>query len=187
MEAFERAILERSNEINDFYLRCKEALLSKGILQWGEWGDNYPNRWYIRQAIEMHELFILEIDWKLCGAVILNEDQMKEWGSIGWDNTIQRVLVIHAFAIEPEFQGKGFGKKLLLYCEQYAAARGYNGIRLDSFEKNDISNHLYKTNGYRFVGSVMFDEKPEGNKNYFCYEKKLLQLDVSIQGHKTTR
>jgi RimJ/RimL family protein N-acetyltransferase len=58
-------------------------------------------------------------------------------------------------------------------CENHAHTHGYESIRLDSFAKNPASNRLYTKAGYSLAGSVFFDSKPEGNREYFCYEKIL--------------
>jgi ribosomal protein S18 acetylase RimI-like enzyme len=118
-------------------------------------------------------MFILKNESKIIGAVILDEKQSKEWENIDWINSDGKSLVIHAFVIDPIHQNKGFGKSLLLFCEQYAKENKYLSIRLDSFKKNNISNRLYQSNGYKNLGTVVFNTKPENNKEYYCYEKIL--------------
>jgi ribosomal protein S18 acetylase RimI-like enzyme len=113
------------------------------------------------------------IEDELVGAVILNEEQSNEWKQIKWTEINGSALVIHAMVINPKHQNKGFGKKLLVYCEEYAKENRYACLRLDSFTKNPISNKLYQKFGYKKVGVVEFNMKPEGNMEYYCYEKIL--------------
>ncbi len=173
MENFTAAGLSQEIGIYDLYDACKKDLLDKKIYQWGPWGNNYPGREYLRGAIEKNELYVLSIDNEIAGAVILNEKQSPEWNRIRWSEPDGRALVIHALVIAPEHQNKGYGGKLLFYCEKYAAENRYAGVRLDSFTKNAASNMLYRRSGYRSVGVVTFDMKPEGNREYYCFEKLL--------------
>jgi GNAT superfamily N-acetyltransferase len=170
---YEKASLEDLSEVIALYNNCKSYLLKNGIYQWGEWGDYYPNSEYLRNSILDKEMFVLKNGSKIIGAVILDEKQSKEWENIDWINSDGKTLVIHALVIDPIHQNKGFGKVLLLFCEQYAKDNKYLSIRLDSFKKNDISNRLYQSNGYKNLGTVIFDMKPENNKEYYCYEKIL--------------
>jgi GNAT superfamily N-acetyltransferase len=170
---YEKASLEDLSEVIALYNNCKSYLLKNGIYQWGEWGDYYPNSEYLRNSILDKEMFVLKNGSKIIGAVILDEKQSKEWENIDWINSDGKTLVIHALVIDPIHQNKGFGKVLLLFCEQYAKDNKYFSIRLDSFKKNDISNRLYQSNGYKNLGTVIFDMKPENNKEYYCYEKIL--------------
>lgn len=97
--------------------------------------------------------------------------QWGEWNNIKWHYNNGKVLIIHALVIDPKQQNKGFGKKLLFYCQDFARKNKYQNIRLDSFAKNQAANMFYQKYGYKKRGVVIFDMKPEGNKEYFCYEK----------------
>jgi ribosomal protein S18 acetylase RimI-like enzyme len=173
MESFEIAKAKQLDKIYKLYSACKEDLLKKNIYQWGEWGNNYPSKDYIKNTINDNDLYILKVNNEIVGAVVLNEKQSKEWNIINWNKINGKVLIIHALVINPKHQEKGYGKKLLLYCEQYAKDNKYSSIRLDSFKKNEISNRLYHKNGYNNLGIVIFDMKPDDNKEYYCYEKLL--------------
>jgi ribosomal protein S18 acetylase RimI-like enzyme len=170
---FCKADINDLNKVHNLYDNCKRDLLKNKIYQWGEWNDNYPDREFLNDAIIQEELFILKYNGEIIGAVVLNENQSREWKIINWSKKDGRALVIHALIIDPKQQNKGFGKKLLSFCEQYAKNNKYSSIRLDSFRKNNISNRLYQGSGYTNVGTVVFDMKPENNKEYFCYEKIL--------------
>lgn len=173
IEKFEKGNARDLDRIYSLYERCKNDLLSKNILQWGSWYDSYPNLKYLQQAIVRKELFVLALDNDILGAAVLNEKQADKWETISWDKAKSKALVIHAFVIDPKNQHKGFGKKLLVYCEQYARDNKYESIRLDSFKKNDMANRFYQKFGYANIGTVIFNQKPEGNREYYCYEKLL--------------
>jgi ribosomal protein S18 acetylase RimI-like enzyme len=161
------------DKIYSLYNNCKRELLRNNIYQWGKWNSNYPNKKFLNNAITQEELFALKYNGEIIGAVILNENQSKEWENINWSKINGKILAIHALVIDPNQQNKGFGKKMLSLCEGYAKNNGYSCIRLDSFKRNNISNRLYQSFGYRNVGTVVFNMKPKNNKEYYCYEKIL--------------
>jgi ribosomal protein S18 acetylase RimI-like enzyme len=170
---FSKADINNLDKIYNLYNSCKRDLLKNSIYQGGKWNKSYPNREFLNNAIIQEELFILKYSGEIIGAAVLNENQSKEWESINWSKINGKTLVIHALVIDPKQQNRGFGKKLLSLCEQYAKDNGYSSIRLDSFKKNNISNRLYQSFGYKSVGTVVFNMKPENNKEYYCYEKIL--------------
>ena len=173
MVAFTVAAAVQLQAICTMYDTCKNDLLQKGIYQWGAWGDNYPSREFAVSAINRREMFILCQGGEVVGAVVLNEEQSLEWNSINWQYLAGNVLIIHALVIDPAYQNRGLGRQLLLHCEQYARQNRYHCLRLDSFAGNEKANRLYQQAGYCNSGTVLFDCKPEGNREYHCYEKLL--------------
>ena len=165
--------LDQLDKICNLYNACKESLLQNDVYQWGDWHNAYPDRSYLENCIKDDNLFLFIIHQEIIGAVVLNEKQSPEWNAINWSKINGKVLVIHAMVVHPKHQNKGYGKQLLSLCEEYALRNGYRAIRLDSFKKNTISNKLYQSFGYNKLGTVIFDVKPENNREYFCYEKAL--------------
>ena len=175
MERFEVADINCLDSIIMIYSDSKVSLRNEGILQWGDWSDHYPNTSYIIEAILNGELFIFRDDIKILGAVVLNEQQSEEWRTITWINTKEKCLIIHALVVDPVMQGKGYGLKLMRYAEEFALTKNFFSIRLDSFPGNEKSNDLFLKLGYQIVGTVIFNSKPEGNREYYCYEKIITQ------------
>jgi ribosomal protein S18 acetylase RimI-like enzyme len=71
-------------------------------------------------------------------------------------------------------QGRGHGRTLLNYCEEFAKKRSYTSIRLDAFAENSTELQFYERHGYIFRGEVRFAFKPVGHQRYCCYEKSLM-------------
>jgi GNAT superfamily N-acetyltransferase len=174
MEQFSTASINKLDEIKSIYDKTKEHLIEHGIFQWGDWGGGYPGETFIAKSILRNELFVYSGGECIIGVVALNAEQPAEWSSAAWSDVSGCALVIHALAIDPQYQRKGFGSRILSAWEGYAHTNGYEAVRLDSFAKNPASNRLYEKNGYSPVGSVFFDSKPEGNREYVCYEKILV-------------
>ena len=173
MIAFRLARQQEIESVVSLYNKTKNDLLKKNLLQWGNWGEGYPDREFVKKSVSKKELFVLTLNEKIIGTVGLNQIQSVEWKNIPWNGRIKNSLIIHAMIIDPTQQGNGYGSKLLESCENYAKNQGLKYIRLDAFTKNKISNKLYITRDYKNLGIVIFKFKPENNQEYYCYEKKL--------------
>ena len=165
-----QAHLDHLDEVTELIQRVTEALTAQGIVQWDE---RYPNRAFILEAITDGNLYVFVVDGVIVGSVVLDEWQAPEWDAIPWQPTTLPVLVIHALAIAPRFQGRGYGAALLRACEQLVAEHGYGCLRLDVFEGNPAARHLYERHGYRYCGQIQYHSKPVGHQAYACYEKML--------------
>lgn len=167
-----KAVTADLNRIEKLYKDCILSLNEKGIYQWD---DRYPNTGTFMSGIESKCQYIFEDDNALIGSVILNENQSAEWNLIPWNYTKGRILVIHALAITPTAQCKGYGQKVLELCEAQGINTCYTAMRLDAFSENQAALRLYEKNGYQKVGEVTFGFKPEGHQVYYCYEKMLIR------------
>ena len=156
--------------VEALYQRTILDLNSRGLFQWNE---VYPNRDTYERAIANQTMYIYQENDQLLGAVILDENQAKEWETVDWQLTRGRILVIHALVVDPAMQGKGLGRSLLELCEQHALEHGYSRIRLDAFRENSPVLKFYERAGYTRAGEVFFPFKPEGCEWYVCYEKEL--------------
>lgn len=57
--------------------------------------------------------------------------------------------------IEREMRGKGLGKIILNYLTQIAKENGFHKIVLSTFDYNVRGHRLYKSQGFREVGTYM--------------------------------
>jgi RimJ/RimL family protein N-acetyltransferase len=156
--------------IAQLYRDCTADLNRRGIFQWNE---RYPNEGTAADGIANNCLYRFEDDGVLVGTVILNELESPEWESMPWHLTEGKFLIVHALALSPAFQGKGYGQQALALCEEFGIRNGYASIRLDVFPENPVAVRLYERNGFQKVGEITLDFKPEWHKQYWCYEKGL--------------
>ncbi len=69
-----------------------------------------------------------------------------------WDNTPFCTLLY----VAPEFQGKGYGRRLMTYWEGDMKAKGY-GMLLTSTQVDEAAQHFYRKLGYRDCGGLVID------------------------------
>ena len=62
----------------------------------------------------------------------------------------------HQFAVHPQHQGVGIGRRLVAECEAWARERGYRHIGLDTAEPAHELRALYTRLGYAEVGRVQW-------------------------------
>lgn len=148
---------------------CREALEAQGLFQWDA---RYPGRAFFRDAIAQGHLFALFEQARIVGVVVMDVRQPPEWAPVTWV-AATGFLVIHAFAIAPHAQGRGYAKELLAFCERYAAEHHHTSIHLDVFPENTLALQFYERHGYSLRGEVRFASKPAGHQQYRCYEKLL--------------
>ena len=72
--------------------------------------------------------------------------------------------------IDPNYQGKGYAKKLMDFAEKFANENNYSSIRLDAYSQNKRVVEFYKKRNYIIRGSVNF---PEREYPFHCMEKEL--------------
>jgi len=157
-------------KIIKLYDDCKQVLKRQGIFQWDEL---YPNQEIYLEAISNNAQYLFLDDELFVGVVILSESQSEEWQTVAWKYCNQKTLAIHALAISPATQGKGYGQQVLELCEAYAVDKGYQVMRLDACSENPVALGLYEKNGYQQAGVVSYIIKPVGHQLYYCYEKLL--------------
>ncbi|WP_246309895.1 GNAT family N-acetyltransferase [Paenibacillus alginolyticus] len=81
-----------------------------------------------------------------------------------------KLACIHRLAIHPEYQGRGLGKVLLKFAEQYALDQLCTSVRLDVFSTNNTAVRMYQRAGYVLIGTIRF---PFRHEPYYCFEKIL--------------
>ncbi|MFJ5715296.1 GNAT family N-acetyltransferase [Neobacillus sp. NPDC093127] len=159
--------LNELKEVNQFYAEITANLRIKGVNQWDRF---YPNRFVIKADIKKGNLFGIQADKQVVGAVALDTNESKKYRDLLWEDVNGSPLIIHRLAVHPQYQGKGFGKKLLQFAEDYALTNGHTSIRLDVFSDNPGALTMYERAGFQERGIIRF---PFRKVPYICFEKIL--------------
>ncbi len=69
----------------------------------------------------------------------------------------ETVAVFGKFAVEPDLQNSGIGKKMMDFIEDYARKNGKKEIALDTSEDAPHLLDYYKKNGYKFAQYWQWD------------------------------
>ncbi len=103
---------------------------------------------------ENKQAYVLITDGKPAGILRYN---------LFWDNT----PFCNLLYIEDNYQGKGYGTKLMAYWEEEMKSAGYSLV-LVSTQADESAQHFYRASGYSDCGSLIL---PGENSELFLYKK----------------
>jgi GNAT superfamily N-acetyltransferase len=152
-------------EILDLVAACTEKMQDQGNYQWY---DEYPTPDILLKDIEEGTLFtVLEKD-KIIGVLALTYGEEPQYNDIKWNDEEGKALEIHRMGVHPKWQGKGVGKKLFEFAEEYGNENGYSSLRMDTYCENERMIKLAEIRGYQRTGEIFF---PPLTSPFYCYEK----------------
>lgn len=144
------ADIERSFEI---ITSAAADLKSRHIYQWD---DIYPTPDDIRKDIEKKQAFGYFIEDDLAGYVALNQETPAEYSDVSFKYDARQALTVHRLTVDPLYQNRGIGRKLMIFSEEFARENGYTSIRLDAFSQNQKAIRFYHHLKYTEAGKVYF-------------------------------
>ena len=159
--------LARIEELESLYGLIQEATRHMDNQDIPQWDDIYPSKAILNADIENQQMYLIEVEGRVAGLMVINEDQSPEYASVAWKHS-GRALVVHRLTIHPDYQRHRLASYLMDFAEEMAADKKYACIRLDAFTRNPAAFTLYENRGYRRAGIVLF-RKGE----FFCLEKKI--------------
>jgi ribosomal protein S18 acetylase RimI-like enzyme len=146
--------------------RCASDMISKEIFQWN---STYPSLEILESDIKKGQMWELSSEKQVKGIIVLTPEMDEEYKSVKWLTKNEKNLYIHRLAVDPDFQGRGYARKLMDFAEKYAADNKFNSIRLDTFSQNKRNQKFYEKRNYTKLGTVFFPN--QSDFPFFCYEK----------------
>lgn len=163
-----KAKLSEIEQIIAITKACARQMASEGIFQWNE---HYPSLQAFQKDVAREELYVLSIEASIIGSIVISSEKDSEYNDIDWLTQDSHHYYIHRVAIHPNFQKKGFAKKLMDFAEAYAKKQNAVSIRLDTFSQNKRNHKFYEARGYTRLGNIYFPKQSE--HPFYCYEKVL--------------
>lgn len=155
---------------------CAADLCARGIFQWNE---AYPSAAVLRSDLERGELWVLELDKRPVGMVVLTGQMDAEYKAVRWLGPESAHRYVHRLAVHPDFQGRGIARQLMDFAEERAREEGADSVRLDTFSKNLRNQRFYENRGYTRLEAVWFPM--QSPHPFYCYE-----LPLSLTGGSST-
>ena len=103
---------------------------------------------------------------------MLSDCKDDSYKDVKWLTKDFKNLYVHRLAVDPDYQKKGHGRRLMDFAESFAVENNFTSIRLDTFSLNHRNNKFYKSRGYTQLGDVFFPI--QSDLPFHCYEKVLL-------------
>jgi len=144
---------------------CARQMIAEGIFQWNE---HYPSISAFERDLVNQELYVLEVDKAVIGAIVISTRMDDFYRAIEWLTPSTKNGYLHRLCVHPAFQGKGYARKLLDFAEDKLRNQCCLSVRLDTFSKNVRNQKLYEARGYQRLGDVYFEQKSE--HSFHCYE-----------------
>ena len=161
-----KAIKDDLNRIIEITKACAVSMISNNIFQWNE---HYPNIETFENDVLNESLFVLEINNKLIGCLVISNDMDEFYKKVKWLTPNYNNIYLHRLAIDPCYQKKGFAKQLMTFSFEYAKANNIKSIRLDTFSGNPFNNIFYSNLGFEKLGKIYF--RKQSDKPFYCFEK----------------
>lgn len=130
------------------------------------WNQEYPGMSEITHDTETGNLFVLEKDGRVIGAIsVVPENELDDllcWNHKEDANEIARVV------IHPDDQGKGYSGIMLENTLEELTSRGCRAVHLSVADENIPAQKTYQR-----LGFVMSGESDMYGHHFFLYEKAL--------------
>lgn len=163
---FRLAKSDDKSQLDKIYEDGSKKLKSEGINQWQ--GVDKPNTYNLENLINDKVIYVLEDDNKIVStALIFNYDEDYENNLDGIWNLDGSYISIHRVGTISNKRNKGYGRKILEFCEEYARENNFKSIRIDTHEDNKSMQRLLKSLGYNNCGIVYLD----GRKKRLAFDK----------------
>jgi len=95
---------------------CAQFMQSQDIYQWNE---HYPSQEAFESDIKRNELWVLIEESILVGSIVISTFMDEEYQPIDWLTQSKNNYYIHRLAVHPDYQKKGFAKKMMNFAEDF--------------------------------------------------------------------
>lgn len=112
--------------------------------------EGHPANDYLSSAIAGNELWIMEGEMGVVGAMIVNGAANEGYNGIPWavDAAPGEYVIVHAFGVSTRMQGKGLGSAMMHAVIDKARKEGKKAIRLDLIDLNLPTGRMYTKLGF---------------------------------------
>ena len=137
-----------------------------------KWNESYPNLEYIETCIEKQELYTYTTEHDIIVCIVLNNLFGPESEHINWksDATPDETTIIHTFAVDSRFAGKGIGKEIFNQIKRNTLKNCQKSIRLDVIDGNVGAEKFFKKLGFEYVDTVEIFHDAVGLEKFHFYE-----------------
>ena len=116
----------------------------------------YPTERTARDALRRGELFVAEEAGRVTAAAVINQRQEEAYRRADWAFPApdRQVMVLHTLVVAPDCAGRGTGRRMVAFYEEYARSKDCRCLRMDTNARNLSARRLYQSLGFREAGQV---------------------------------
>lgn len=169
---YEILIFRPANEsdrdaVLEIYLDASNSLKKDGVDQWQ--GKYVPSFKDFDEHLGV-DLYVLEYHKTIVSTVCLVEGIDEDYENInGKWNTEIPYLSIHKVATSKRYKKQSFGKKMMIFVENFAKNKKMD-LRIDTHRDNNKMRNFILSCGYKYTGEVIL----QGELKRLGYDKKIL-------------
>lgn len=171
---FRKATVEYYGEIRDFYDYVIDH--TENMQTCARWKKGlHPSDAAIREYLEAGCMYVLTDGAVILGAMAVTMRQGEDYHSIAWETDAkdEDAAVLHILAANPDYRGKGIGKKMVAEAIDLAKEQGKTVFRLDALASNIPARRMYASLGFRLMGKQNLYADNTGWTDFFFYEYPL--------------
>ncbi len=164
--------------VEDLYRRASDAMRGTAADCAWEFGV-HPTEEGLASSLWAGNLFCARLDGAVAGAFVLDNRPAAYYAGKPWrtDAEPAETAVLHLVTSDPELRGRGIARALVRAACAQARSRGCRVLRLDVFSNNAPAIALYRSEGFRHLGTFECDYG-EG----FTHATGFMELDLSSTG-----
>ncbi|WP_458456678.1 N-acetyltransferase family protein [Methanobrevibacter sp.] len=165
-----KANINEAADILQFYQNIIRSIKSTEFQP--KWSNDYPNLEYIEKSIQNNELYVCEENGNIIACAVLNNLFDPEYKDISWNVNAEsdEITVIHTFAVDSNYSGKGIGKKIFNQIKENAIVNNKKSIRIDIIDGNLAAQKVFEKFGFEYVDTVEVFHKAVGLEKFHLYE-----------------
>lgn len=144
--------------------------------QYARWKAGiYPNDDIIKDYMKKNAMYVYMDQGRIAGVLAVTMEQSEDYHEIMWDVEAEdaQAAVIHILGINPEYQRRGIGGKMLDEVLELAKKAGKKVVRLDVLASNLPAQHMYQKKGFVYKGTRNQYAENTGWTDFYFYEYKL--------------
>ena len=169
-----KATPDKLDEVCQFYQTiCAQQQDDAYGADW-HWGV-YPGRALLADRIKRAMVVEGIVDSRVTSIGVLTAGEDPNYRQVKWSVPAkdEQIVILHLFAVDQAFRGRGIAKQMLQGLFQFAKKRGYAVMHLDVMKENVPAERTYVKSGFRFAGEVVIHYDDIGDTTAQMYERVL--------------
>lgn len=165
-----KAEIEESVKILQFYQNVIDSIEFSEFKP--KWSRNYPDLEFIETSIANGELYVYNENERIISCVVLNNRFNPEYEGIDWTSNAKsdEITIIHTFAVDSDFSGRGIGKEIFNQIKKIAIENNHKSIRLDIIDGNIGAQRIFEAFGFEYVDTIEVFHNAVGLQKFHLYE-----------------
>lgn len=170
----EKGTKDDIKELGELYDQLNDYLASH--INYPGWIKGvYPIEEDAKVAIAEGTLYVLRLNQKIVGSIILRHKPETVYEKVDWkiDLDYADIFVVYTLVVHPDYLKQGIGKKLIEFVIEESYNNNIKAIRLDVYEKNIPAIQLYQQYGFEYIDKVDLGYSQYGLDYFDLYQKIL--------------